>query len=228
MKVKAHVALASCVTPEDVFRRGGNNLADHFAKQGAARHPVNRLLLDKLRRHERFLFDISGLMARSLDWRWRNFKDALKHLTSTAGAPAIVAAHRPVASRFFRGDPLAHRMCLDDSLRWRCTICMASYETSREIRRNSCGLAASYGRLHSLYSCGSFVFCVRCGFYSSVRARGLSCTCLPIPPDASDRRHRLGWLFTGTTPYQTFFAGHRAALEPCCRVRAPQCVREHH
>ena len=115
VKVKAHISKSSCRTPEEIYRRVGNNLADMFAKQGAARHSINKLLLDKLHRHQVFLFDISGLMARALAWRWRQYKDTLKSAAPMVGS--MSASGRFVAPQFLGGSIFSHRMVLDEALR---------------------------------------------------------------------------------------------------------------
>ena len=170
-------------------------------------HPTCEITLQNISSASAFVTELAMYLGRAAEWRWQRYGRGVLWTDSAPGdVEASDVTRRPP-------QPLRHRAVLDNGLRWRCTVCMTSAKDLASLRSVECIDRSSVLSSHKLLVAGEYVFCDRCGLYSSVRCRGLREGCQPIK--CFSQKSRLELLRKGRHPVHGFLIGKVAAYSFC-------------
>ena len=199
LKVKAHTSRALCQDePEHIYRRAGNALADLVAKRAAGQHPSCEDTLEKAQKAAILIEDAAKYAARVGLWQLQTYGKQAREASGVVlpvpgmPKPLAVSGHRPTLERL--------------SLRWRCTLCLSSGATLKDLRRYVCQVQATDPQQHCVWSAGECAFCNRCGAYALVRTQALKYPCPGAVVD-ENRARRLSSLRQGRHPVTRILLG---------------------
>ena len=151
--------------------------------------------------------EIAVFMSRAAEWRWQRYgKETLWGDNAVREVLEQKDWARPPPA-------LSHRAVLDNDLRWRCTVCLTTAKDLASLRSVQCVDRSLTVESHKLRVAGNFVFCDRCGLYSSVRCRGLKTACQP--PKCPSQHKRLSNLRQGRHPVHGYLVGSVASYDFC-------------
>ena len=172
------------------WQRDGNKRADKAAKAGARLHQPFPTVLTKHDRACKFVTFIAKFMARVSARVHRGPYDATPDRRAKRKIRAAPSARTP---REARHQHVWHNGVVT------CWLCCTSSRTIKNLEKRKC--VRSKINTHTLWECGDFLFCARCGSFSKDRVRLLRRPC-PGRPGSETTKAKLNNFKKGIPPYK--------------------------
>jgi len=202
--VKAHRKLEDAKDPDDALDIEANNIADEYAKEGAALHPADSSAQDRIKRTDESVYAVARYLGSLIAWYHKQFgslhvsleddqHDACDKSWLLVSGPKYGVPHIAVTA--------------GTGMRTRCCACWASTGESRAFDTRFCPQPEGTG--HVMFQLADMVFCQRCGAYSSTSVRKLSRPCTGKVAD----KWRWSKMMQGMQPVSSKYIGNPVPME---------------